>query len=63
MIFSILLLDSNEGYSFIYIYVLNLMESKINEEINFWIYVNKYMVIYEKRKKSKKKKERERLGA
>ena len=32
------------------------MESKINEEINFWIYVNKYMVIYEKRKKSKKKK-------
>ena len=36
------------------------MESKINEEINFWIYVNKYMVIYEKRKKSKKKKKRER---
>ena len=47
MIFPIFLLDSNGGYSLIYIYVLKLIENKINEGI-------KYMVIYKKRKKEKK---------
>ena len=55
-------MDSNGGYSLIYIYVLKLIESKITEDIKrereVWR-INKYMAICEKRKRSKKKKKRD----
>ena len=67
LIFSIFLLDSNGGYSLMYIYVLKLIESKINEDINFdddaFDDVNKYLMMFKRCRWKKEKKEKEELGA